>query len=63
MTKAILIPVGEKHFVVTNVGKPAFWPHDGDIIRKTDIPWLVEKKGWHVEIKEGEPSATVELLP
>jgi len=57
MITAILTPTGEKKhgqdtFVVSNVGQQPFWPHEGDTIRRNDIEWLVNKKGWLVEIAD-----------
>ena len=49
-----LIPIGGDEYKATGIGMPAFWPHDGDIVRHNDIAWLKDIKGWTVEIVSPE---------
>jgi len=52
ITHMILTPTEEGKFLVSNVGTPYFFPHDGDIISMNDVEYIKGKKGWTVEIKE-----------
>lgn len=58
ITEAILVPIDKaetgfrRRYIVTNTGKQAFWPHDGDTITQNDISWLQSVKGWRATIQE-----------
>lgn len=59
-TTAVLTKTAEGKYRVSGVGTPAFWPHDGDLVGKSDIEWLRAVKRWKVVIvnnsKERKPT-------